>query len=37
VPVAVADFEVVGRQLVVRQPCKLSRAQIARALADMEA
>jgi|APGre2960657404_1045060.scaffolds.fasta_scaffold42384_3 hypothetical protein len=35
-PVGVADYEVVGRQLVVHSPCKMTRAQIARALAEME-
>lgn len=35
-PLGVADYEVVGRQLVVHSPCKMSRAQCARALAEME-
>ena len=35
-PMGVADYEVVGRQLVIHSPCKMTRAQCARALAEME-
>ena len=35
-PSGVADYEVVGRHLVINAPCKISRAQCARALAEME-
>lgn len=33
---AIADFEVRGKTLIVHHECKLTRAQVARALADME-
>lgn len=33
---AIADFEVSGRTLIVHNECRLTRAQVARVLADME-
>ena len=33
---AIADFEVSGRTLIVHHECRLTRAQVARVLADME-
>jgi len=36
VTMAVSDYQISGQTLVVNQPCKLSRGQLMRALAEME-